>query len=272
MSAFKPNVAKLKKRKNTGALIRALDNEDRSVRTAAVEALGELGDSRAVLPLISLLEDPGEETALREQVCAALGLIGGPRAVEALASVLKDDDWDVRGAAAEALSEIAWEPGTHETAISYWISRLVSYDYDNDCHYVNGEAVDALVKIGGPAVEPLIDLLHQHDRLLRSAAIAALGMIGDRGAVEPLVSVLEEEDNWLRKKAADSLGDIASEEGVKPLVSVIGDCARSKGVCKAAINALVKIGDRRAVEPLVSVLQDDDVRKVAEKALEQLRG
>lgn len=144
------------------------------------------------------------------------------------------------------------------------------YDYDNDCHYANDEAVEALVRIGAHAVEPLVDLLHHHDRLLRSAAIEALGGIGDKRAVQQLASVLQEEDNWLRKKAADSLGDIASEKGIKPLVSVIEDCARSKGVCKAAINALLKIGDPRALEPLVSVLKDDDVREAAEKALQQI--
>jgi len=271
MSVFKPNIAKLRKREKANALIKALGHRDWSVRYVAVEALGELGDPQAVGPLIYCLEGPGEDIALREKASLALGLIGDPRAIDPLVSTLKDDNWGVRRAAAEALGKFAWEPGRGEIGVLYWISRLVLYDYDLDCQYVNDEAVDALVQIGDLAVEPLIELLHCNDRLLSSAAIEALGRTGDPRAIEPLVSLLEEENNWIRKKAVESLGDIAGLKDLRPLVSIIEHCAMSKGVCKAAINALGKIGDPRAVEPLVSLLADEDMRDAAEKALERLR-
>ena len=271
MSVLKPNVVKLRKRKKIEALIKALGHRDWSVRYAAAEALGEVGDPQAVGPLISCLEDHGEDIALRERASLALGMIGDPRAIETLVSTLKDDDWGVRRAAAEALGKLAWEPGRGEIGVLYWMSRMVLYDYDLDCHYANDEAIDALVQVGDPAIKPLIDLLDHNDRLLRSAAIEALGKIGNPQAIEPLVSALEGEDNWLRKKAIESLGNIASVKGVRPLVSILEQCNKSKGVCKAAINALGKIGDPQAIEPLVSMSHDEDVREAAQKALEQLR-
>lgn len=73
MSLFKPNIARLEKKRRIGALIKALDHRDTSIRVAAAEALAETGDSRAVDPLISLLEDHDEDASLRKLACAALG-------------------------------------------------------------------------------------------------------------------------------------------------------------------------------------------------------
>jgi HEAT repeat protein len=271
MSVLKPNIVKLRKKRKTQALIKVLSYKNRNVRDAAVEALGEVGDSQAVNPLIYLLEDRDEDAALRERACKALGMIGDPRAIETLDLTLKDEDPGVRRASAEALKKLGWMPGRNETGLNYWLSWLITYDYDNDCRYVNDEAVDALVQIGDLAVEPLIELLYGNDRLLISAAIEVLSRTRDPRAIEPLVSVLEEENNWIRKKAVESLGDIASVEGLEPLISVIEQCNRSKGVCIAAIDALGKIGDPRAMKPLFSLLHDEDVREAAERALELLR-
>ncbi|MDY6794955.1 MAG: HEAT repeat domain-containing protein [Actinomycetota bacterium] len=301
MGVIRPDVARLRKKKKTHRLIRALGSRSWSVRSAAAEALGEVGDIGAVEPLIAALDNCGRDKGLCERVSLALGMIGDPRAVEPLiilmeddrksmrlnASLalgmigdpralkpllhtLRDDDWDVRRAAAEALGKIGWDPDYTEAGAFYWISWLVLFDHDNDCYYVNDKAVDALVGMGECAVEPLIELLRGDDKLLRCVAAESLGTIGDSRAVEPIVSALEEEDNWLRMKAAEALGSIGTAEGVEPLTSVLESCARSKGVCRAAINALGRIGDVRAAEPLASVSSDDELRADAEKALENL--
>ncbi|NPA39743.1 MAG: HEAT repeat domain-containing protein [Thermodesulfobacteria bacterium] len=51
------DIEKWKEEKNVEALIMALRDEDSDVRKAAAEALGEIGDKRAVGVLISALED-----------------------------------------------------------------------------------------------------------------------------------------------------------------------------------------------------------------------
>jgi len=53
MGLFEPNVEKLEKKKNVKGLIKALRHEDVHVRWSAAEALGEIGDARAVEPLNS---------------------------------------------------------------------------------------------------------------------------------------------------------------------------------------------------------------------------
>lgn len=54
----RPNVQELKSREDMDGLIEALGyQDDHNIRLAAASALGWLGDSRAVKPLIYLLKD-----------------------------------------------------------------------------------------------------------------------------------------------------------------------------------------------------------------------
>jgi len=72
MSIFgrKPNVEKLKERRNIKGLIKALKDEDKNVRREAVSALGKIGDKRAVEPLIEALKD--KDKNVREAMEEAL--------------------------------------------------------------------------------------------------------------------------------------------------------------------------------------------------------
>jgi HEAT repeat protein len=51
----KPNIEKLKTEKNVEGLVKALEHKDPLVRSEAIYALGELGDRRALEPLIAVL-------------------------------------------------------------------------------------------------------------------------------------------------------------------------------------------------------------------------
>ena len=73
----------------------------------AAEALGKIGDKRAVEPLIKALED--KDGYVSQHSARALGKIGDTRAVEPLIELLSDDDWGVRNAAKEALKKLGHE-------------------------------------------------------------------------------------------------------------------------------------------------------------------
>jgi HEAT repeat protein len=60
----------------------ALANANRRVRQHAASALGLVGDTRAVEPLIGLLRDPDDN--VRANATSPLGLIGDVRAAEPL--------------------------------------------------------------------------------------------------------------------------------------------------------------------------------------------
>ena len=64
---FKPNVKMLQKMKYVKGLIKALRYKDWSVRREAAEALGRIGDVRAVEPLIQALKDEYWDVRLRAE-------------------------------------------------------------------------------------------------------------------------------------------------------------------------------------------------------------
>ena len=77
---------------------------DPAISWIAAASLGKLRDARAVQPLIATLGS--EEKWLRKNAATALGQIGDTSAVKPLINLLSDRNHDVRQAAAEALGMI----------------------------------------------------------------------------------------------------------------------------------------------------------------------
>ena len=152
--------------KDVEALINTLRyKKDPPAQGAAARALGQIGDPRAVDPLIEALEN--EYIAVRLGAAQALGEIGDARAVDPLIQALEVEDeyCGVQYEAAQALGKI-------------------------------GDA---------RAIKPLIRALKDDDEIFRSWAAEALGEIGDARAVEPLTEALEDADRWVREAAKEAL-------------------------------------------------------------------
>ena len=92
------------KQQYLNVIIPKLKDANKSVRGRAAWALGELGDARAVEPLMEALKDESEN--VRSGAAWALEKIGDTRAVEPLMEVLKDESENVRWGAADALIKI----------------------------------------------------------------------------------------------------------------------------------------------------------------------
>lgn len=127
-------------------LIAALEHGNPSLRRLAANALGQIGDPRAVELLVAVL--PDGDLHLRRLATTALGQIGDSRAVESLIAVLQDAPVRIREAAAEALGQLG-DPAAVEPLIV--MLRHASLD-------MRKAAAQALRKIGDPrAIKPLED-------------------------------------------------------------------------------------------------------------------
>ena len=184
------------------SLVAGLESDDPLVRRQSAEALGEIGDERAVEPLIRLLSD--EDELIRRHAVKALGRIGDLRAVAPLTGLLRDakEPWHIRASVAEALGRIG-DPNAMQ-----WLTIALT-----DSHWnVRSESAKALGRIGDKrAVEPLILTLQDPVAVVRGRAAGALGVINDERAVEPLREAMEDKDRNVRQRAEQALMKIIGE-------------------------------------------------------------
>ena len=205
MRLFKPDVEKMEKNKDINGLTKALKDQDEHVRWKAAGALGNMGDTRAVEPLIQTLKD---DVDVRWAAALALGKIGDAKAVEPLIQALKDESSSVREIAAGALGNIG-----DVRAVEPLIQTL-----KDDVHDVRHVAAEALVKIGKPAAEPLSKTLKYEDRVrgseVRRITAMVLGKIGDARAVEWLTSTANDpkEEPIVRWEAKEALKKIKEKK------------------------------------------------------------
>ncbi len=141
------------------------------VRQKAATALGEIGDVRALQPLIAKLQ--GTDWEVRHFAAKALGQIGDKRALEPLLAVLKDRDHIVGEAAAQALDRLSWQPTTDETSATYWCLK---------------KSWQKCAEIGAPAVSVLVAAVNGRDQEIDREALNALSKISDARAIGLLLA------------------------------------------------------------------------------------
>jgi HEAT repeat protein len=185
--------------------LKMLKDDSPEVRCAAIRNIKKKPDDRAVNTLILLLEDADTDI----EAAGALGAIGDTRAVEPLIEVLNGRysrdltpriDKAFKLSAAKALgklkSDIAVKP-------------LVNIINDGDRKlYLRIAAVHALGEIGSKAAtEPLINILadNHSDMWLRATSASALGNIGDKKALDALSKATNEVLAPIRNAAEDAL-------------------------------------------------------------------
>ena len=235
------------------------------VRNDAARILGEIGDQRAVDPLIDALEDENEIWIIRELAAMALGEIGDPKAIDPLIDALNDENPYVRGTAAEALGEIG-DP----KAIDPLIDAL-----NDEQHFVRSGAAEALGEISDQrAVDPLIEALKDDDWDIQLWAASSLVKLGKTDYLDLVLLALEDEKDHIRFNAAEALGWIGDPRAVDPLIEVLWDEDEDSFVRKNVALALGEIGDPRAINPLIDALKDEEslVRTAAAEALDMMVG
>jgi HEAT repeat protein len=254
---FGTDVKKLKETRNVHRLILALKNKDPTVQYDAAEALGDIGDKRAVEPLATALCN-GEYSGVRWKAAEALSKIGPP-AVEALIGALRNADDDVRWKAAIALGEIG-----DIRAVDPLILLLCDED-----RFVKSHAALALGALGEPAVSPLLRALSEGDGNLRWGAAIALGKIRDPRAIEPLIQALADKYENVRAESASSLASIG-KPALGPLIRFL---KFSDGPLRLeVVNTLGELHDTDAIQPLMQMLwnADEDERKAIADALDAI--
>jgi HEAT repeat protein len=172
-------------------------------RKDAAITLGEMGDPRAIAPLITALRD--SEWNVREAAQDALAQIGPP-AVDALIKALRE--YQIRTFVIQVLGKIK-----DERVLDPLMLQLRNEEFKD-------VATKALVEVGLPAVERLMAVLNDKDKNVRKHAVIALGEIGIAEAVEPLIEATKDEDWTVRLQAIAALDLIGDDRG-KPVIKAL---------------------------------------------------
>lgn len=202
-------------------LIEALNGKHGNVQWDAAEALGKIGDKRCVESLIQALDN--EDHVVRKKAAEALELIGDERGIEPLIDLLCDENEDIKMKAAEALDSLGWKPDDETSKVDYLIAK---------------QSWDELVKIGKPAVDPLIEMIGAWDIGIRNGVTIALGKIGDERAIEPLIHALYTFNNGYNIYAEDALVKFG-KPAVEPLIFALNDA--DENIRENALRPLYRI-------------------------------
>lgn len=218
----KPDIKKMERERDVMGLTRLLKFEqDESVRREAAFALGKISGPNSEEAEKDILEQSVNDLInslksddVKEQKQAARELVDiGKPAVKPILKLLKDQEWKIRWYASEILGEIGDDESVQELIISM----------GDENSGVRTKSMLALVEIGEPAVDSLINALSNEDWQIRSRAAEALGLIGAKKAVNPLIETLTDENSWVKKSAVESLGNIGNEKAADPLKKLLQD-------------------------------------------------
>lgn len=253
-------VRELSDRKDVKGLTKILaKNDDREDRIEAAEALGEIGGDRAVDALSDCLMND-QDAHVRSRAASALGKIGGSRAIDALISRLDDSYDEERVGKQGYTADGDRAPQCDET----YTVRV-------------GPARDALVRIGTPAVEPLLKAARDSDNpaiwywaVLTLAYIAVRNQAVLERVVESLVALLKVAREDVREAVAEAFEWIGPTRGFDPLIGLLGDnSCRVRRIAAAAMGRFFRqrhasavpfwdaLKQSQAIDSLLHMLDND---------------
>lgn len=203
-------------------LITALNDKDSGVRTKAIKALGEIGGDNGIAALIDVLKH--RDPYLRIEAAKILGRTGDERAIEGLSNALNDDVDAVRKAAEFALKEISIEKVTTEKTESA----------ERKSHIKRQVRIDKQETIE-QKIARLLEELDSGNHWLRPGVVSELGRVGDARVVPILLIALKDRDRlpYVRLAAVRGLGGLTPEvlsTGLKRALSHWNDWVKKKAV------------------------------------------
>ncbi|HUT82756.1 MAG TPA: HEAT repeat domain-containing protein [Candidatus Bathyarchaeia archaeon] len=132
-------LGKLKAKEALDELVSCLSDPDEGVNFHAAVALSNINESKAVKPILEILNQKTIDPVFKSELIIALGNFGDNLAVDPLISILRyDKDIFVRHEAARALGKIG-----NQKAIGA-LSEVAKKDKDNQLHYLALNAINTI--------------------------------------------------------------------------------------------------------------------------------
>src|SRR5579862_3787001 len=272
-------------------MVEALDYNDDDFDRATIAAgvLGEMKATDAVDPLIKAVEKPlpikSRANSTRIAAMRALVKIGDKRAVPTLMKILTtsadEQDFLLNQRAALGLAEFR-DPQAIPALIKGMFMTGRGTGIFQECRL-------ALVRIGAPAVDPLVEVLQEKNAdvqqmasqlkfeevtpgVVPHKAAILLGDLRAKKAVPALTARLHQKARGDEHRSAlIALGYIATPAAVDAILADLKDPKADPAERASAADALYLSGDRRAVPVLMDVARNGNVKNSEGETAADLR-
>jgi len=195
-------------------LIRILESDSNDdpgindIRTETVKALAKIGEP-SIEPLIQLLED--EDYRVRIRAMDALGMMEDERTIPVLIQALPHwyADWGAGKSIAGALDNMGWKPNSTEEEVHYLVAKRDKY---------------GLKKKWAETKQVLLNDVESDNREVVKNAVYAFIAIGNEEIIPDLIAILDNRGNVImaetylnsgNKKLDDAARDWARRNGYK---------------------------------------------------------
>lgn len=258
---------KIRAESSVGALVKALDTSSELVASVIIDALGEMGNVKAVPLLIRRLNITSGP--LRNKIVTSIVKILGEKSLGLLGAkerdnlytymltAIKDDDIDIQNAMVRGLAEIGGEGASAAIA-----ELAVSLDPDRD-HERLVFVIEALARIG--LTEHIANMIKEGSELGQHIAVEVLALAPSREGVTLLKSVFWDRPRDLQRSIIIELAKQCGPEDQKFFLDVL-ERHEDGNVIKAALLFLGRKGKPEEVSSAVTSFLEhpfDDVKEAA---------
>jgi HEAT repeat protein len=220
------------------------------VQCKAIESLGEIGDERAVEPLISILNNGYDDDP--SVIFNTLGKLGNDKSVQFLIEKLKDDEPHIRRMAVRALGNFA---AYDRSVLDALINSLLD---ENSSVKIESAKVLSNSKNTGRILVPLILLLKDRDKEVRKEVMRIISKMGDEKVAEYIIPLLQDDDTDVRRLAVELLGSTGNKRVANSIIQLLDD---EDDVVIEAINTLKKLKASESFNNILSLIKDREISK-----------
>ncbi len=268
----------------TDVLVSRLQNGDPNEREIAANVLGQLGEKSASHDLLKVLRSD-TDTRVKAAVAEAIGLLGEARAVKSLLSFLDTPDIHLRNSVVRAIIRIADESHAGDVAhhlkhpekrvrvlAAHILGQLrganagkaLQKALQDDAYEVREAAVKALGEVGGAqSLAALLKAAAKPQEYPLVWVLDSLGKIREPSALPVLVDAVKHANAEVREAAANALGKILARESIPELIPLLED--PDERVRSSTLKSLGKLRTYVEIEKRISSLTGDG-RSTAEIA------
>lgn len=228
--------------------LQKLQDEDSKVKEGAIYALGELGDVRALEPLIKMLEDPSSD--VRKSAAVALGWLKDKRAVDPLLKYLNKAQASEFSSITYALSELKDKKA---------VEPLIQIALESESQQIRKPCIRALGKLNDKrAIIPLIKILtNKEARDFHTFTSEILDRMFDDEGIKELIQAFDVSNEAVKWFASRKLREL-NDKSFDPLIHAIKE--GSGDIRKYSIITIAEMEDSKDIEFLNQFITDETLK------------